>query len=845
MKRGFIYSAADGQRSQGAAGHQSIHSRPQGSFVSPRKRKRSPEPLHDRREAGLSDYLSGAHRGLAMGRRPKVSRKVGEDPFEEADDLDELGTAALEQYELTQREHSISPSPIPGPLPVSPFHDPIPASSSVNQPNICGTTYAPYPNPILSGTQKWGDPYLSHTNQPQAGVAVRGVSQNESSDAARHSPVPSTNSEIKKEEYAERIRQLQEQNYTKDGEVKVLRTEKQRLVGELKKREEQMHELHTRLLSEQKTKEQQLSKEKESLSTQLQFKEQEVLALKQKCALLEQKQKQTNPPVSPAPSSVLPQRISPSTKSQSSSTKEAPVRFLSTETFMPLSQMASTEVTPVQVGQKRSSQEGGQDFAGNNAPKLKSTKRSSIREARNGVNASKKEIAAPNTLAARTTEPQPSSLTELASAEEVQHPSQKNTPLRDGIQGSDPPVVLKVPNKELDGAQLLMLLIQHDLLKVPEFVSRDLSSDEEQSAAEQQPDELDDEPSESSTKLTGLLSLLNLRQQNQDSFTVFPNILTTPASADESGNLQDSFTSYKVLNPKHGNTPNTPVRRLNIRPPKPHTCGRTDISKTRSRQAVAAPVKALSASNTPIHSHSLLGEDATPSLASSIDRGELEKNIASFLRSADSSKFSRMGSVSAISPISFSVVTRSPDPSTVLLQQIGDIIVQYHSDQLAKAKASTLNASGLLDLGENVDSSSIASPKSSVGSTISSKTSSELTSPPKADQDLASQALELLEILVTYSKAVREQILMQPPQFLIDCRSSSAMGFNYQEMESSNASGGESIAVKDNSRTEESADKAPHAVEQSPDLVQRDHPQTATPVHRNVVQRKVGPFSYN
>jgi len=393
-----------------------------------------------------------------------------------------------------------------------------------------------------------------------------------------------------------------------------------------------------------------------------------------------------------------------------------------------------------------------------------------------------------------------------------------------------------------------MLLIQHDLLKVPEFVSRDMSSDEEQSAAEQQPDELDDEPSESSTKLTGLLSLLNLRQQNQDSFTVFPNILTTPASADESGNLQDSFTSYKVLNPKHGNTPNTPVRKLNIRPPKPHTCGRTDISKARSRQAVAAPVKALSASNTPIHSHSLLGEDATPSLASSIDRDELEKNIASFLRSADSSRFSRMGSiVSAISPISFSVVTRSPDPSTVLLQQIGDIIIQYHSDQLAKAKASTLNASGLLDLGENVDSSSIASPKSSVGSTISSKTSSELTSPPKADQDLASQALELLEILVTYSKAVREQILMQPPQFLIDCRSSSAMGFNYQEMESSNASEGESMAVeiKDNSRTEESTDKAPHAVEQSPDLVQREHPQTATPVHRNVVQRKVGPFSYN
>ena len=782
-----------------------------------------------------------------MERRPKASRQVGEDPFEEEDGLDELGTAALEQYELTQREHSNTPSPIPGPLPVSPFRAPIPASSSINQPagtSFRASTHAPNPNPILSGTQKWGNPYQSHTNQPQQSVAEGGIHRNESTNVPTSSPTPSTNLEVEKQEFAERIRHLQEQNYTKDGEVKVLRSEKERLVGELRKREEQMHELHTRLLSEQKTKEQQLSKEKASLSTQLQFKEQEVLALRQKCALLEQKQRPSLQPVSPVPSSVLPQTISSSIKSRSlssSASKEAQVCFLSTETFMPLSQMATTEVTPVQVGQKRSSQDGGEDFAVNNTPKLKSAKRSPTVEDRNGVHASKKVI-----ITTSNTSIAPPSLTELSSVEEVQHPSQRNTPLRDRIQDSDPPVVLKVPNKELDGAQLLMLLIQYDLLKVPEFVSRDLSSDEEQSATEQQPDDLDDEPSESSTKLTGLLSLLNLRQQSQDSFTVFPNILTTPISADESGNLQDSFTSYKVLNPKRGNAPHTPVRKLNIRPPKPHTCGRTDVSKSRSRQAVAGPMKALSASNTPVLSHSLLGEDVNASLAGSIDRSELEKNIASFLRCADSSKFSRMGSsISSLSPISFSAVTRSPDPSTLLLHQIGDIIVQYHSDQLAKAKASTLNASGLLDVGEIVDSSSITSPKSSVGSTISSKTSSELTSPPKADQDLASQALELLEILVTYSKAVREQILMQPPKFSMDSRSSSAMGFNYQETESSNVSEGESMAVevKDNLRTEESADKAPHEVEQSPHLVEREHPQAITPVYRNVVQRKVGPSS--
>ena len=829
MKRGFVYSTSR-QQPKGRAGYQDIYPRLQTSTVSPRKRKRSPEPRQQRvHGAGSINGPPGRGSGAAVGREAKVSRQTADNSFEEEEDLDELGAAALEQYELTQRERSCSPSPTPGPLQMmSPFI--APTIASVNQPSASayGSTQVRNPNPVSGHTQKWPNPYQTHGHQPQHSMVTG--SQNVSSSTAKYLPAPSAiseNSEPETKGYAERIQQLQEQNYTKEGEVKVLRSEKQRLVGELKKREEQMHELHTRLLSEQQTREQQLSREKEALSTQLQFKEQELLALRQKCAILEKKS--SSVPPSPVHSSVLLSKTSSSISSrpQSSSSKE--VQFLSTETFMPLSQMGPTEVTPVHVGQKRSSLEGEHDFTENSATKPKIVKRSppvSPSEAKGSSQSSKKES---------TTES--SNLTGLSKAQE---PQEKASSSKANFQESDPTVVLKVPNKELSGAQLLMLLIQHELLEVPEFVT---CPGEETSATEQQPDNLrnvEDEPSEEpSRKLTGLLSLLHLGQRNQDSFTVFPNILVTPISANES---QDSFTSYKVMNPNLENTPRTPVRRLTIRPPKPHTCARTDISKTRSRLAGVVPGKALSASNTPIQSHLLLGEETT-ALANSVDKSGLEKSIASLLRSADSSKFVRLGSgISALSPIS--VVSQSPDPSTHLLHQIGDIIVQYHSDQLSKAKASASNVSGYLsDLGENLDSSSVASP--SVGSTISSKTSSELTSPPKADQDLASQALELLEILVTYNKAVREQILMRPPQFLIDSRSSSAMDFHSQEVENGSMLEEESIPIKtkDSLKMGESVSKESlHSTEESPYLIGREQPQAATPSHHTIVQRKVGLF---
>ena len=56
-----------------------------------------------------------------------------------------------------------------------------------------------------------------------------------------------------------------------------------------------------------------------------------------------------------------------------------------------------------------------------------------------------------------------------------------------------------------------------------------------------------------------------------------------------------------------------------------------------------------------------------------------------------------------------------------------------------------------------------------------SKCSTDLASPLAGDQQLVTQALEILDTLTTYSKRVREQILLKPPEFVIDSRPSSSL----------------------------------------------------------------------
>lgn len=254
------------------------------------------------------------------------------------DELDDIGTAALEQYELTQRDPGQHRSPTPGSDPIPMSHSTAPGSTSSValewQSRGVGTSQS---------RGSWQNPYIEKKSSVQQPTVI-----SESSAVSQSS-----------EDYHEQIKQLQEQNYTKDGEVKVLRGEKERLMGELRKKDEQMQNVQSRLLSEKQTIQEQLTKEKDTLATRLQFRDQELQAKEQQLLMKEKElaklrerlgQQKSGASVSGAPlssSAMYTPKVMSSIGSAHHGSR--PSEFLSTETFMPLSQMTSGDVTPVQV----------------------------------------------------------------------------------------------------------------------------------------------------------------------------------------------------------------------------------------------------------------------------------------------------------------------------------------------------------------------------------------------------------------------------------------------------------------------------------------------------------------
>ena len=677
-------------------------------------------------------------------------------------DLDELGTAALEEFELTQREGNKSPSPIPEP--VSQFHVPI------GRPNQPSYPTAATSNPVSNRSQRWPNPYdkketpqvSGFQNQPST---LGGQSQN--GRTMKVSPPPDTEYRYKEEihQLQARNQQLLEQNYTRDGEVKVLRNEKERMVGELRKKEGLMHELHTRLLSEQQAKEQQMTKENQSLITQLKFKEQELLDLQGKLAIIEQKQKlpgQSIAQPSPVPLSRAPLKMTSGSKSKLQTLGQK-MEFLSTETFMPLSQLSSSDVTAVHVQQRigPQSEQGSTDGTTKQKTTVPSIETSPIAALAPKNHQENEDITTPTS----TSVPE----AHVATSARQESPSKSTTPDQ-----KDPPVVLDIPSI---GSDLVMLLVQHDLLKVPKFKAEEgvVSADQHTTSLEVSP------PVQPLHKLTGLLSLLHIPVQDSASSLTFSHALTTPVSRLRSEDVH-SFTGGSLkpmpsLDSSTEMTPKTPIRRPRIQPLKSLTCARSDLSRARTRQI--PPGKSLSAANTPIRDNP--EQQMVSSLASSINKSGLEQSIASLLRSTDSSKVSTMfKSLSRICKISPSpTVSRKPirsDASCVyMLQHIGDIIVKYYNEQLVKVRAVFLSGEHVPDLGENFENS-IQSPKSSLSS--SSTTSSRISqdfSPAPADQELVSQLLSALETLTTYSRCVREQLLAEPPEFHIDSGPPSVM----------------------------------------------------------------------
>ena len=424
---------------------------------------------------------------------------------------------------------------------------------------------------------------------------------------------------------------------------------------------------------------------------------------------------------------------------------------------------------------------------------------------------------------------------------------------------SDPEFFLNAPSSmEPTTAQLLMLLVQRDLLKIPFSEQRldvkqlsVMCPGEEESACSFFDDETENtcsssnlsaaesqaKPTATATasssaqdqkKLTGLLSLLHLEPaSNRPGVNLMPQFSSGDSSVSQSSaesSLSESMLTSQIPPPLSLAPPGpsgsssmdivgsstspsdvngtitttttvttTPVRsRSKLHLSKPHTLARTDLTRARTQQHQPSDlVKSQSTSSSPYPRKVVLEDHNPASLASSIDKDSLKQSIAAMLRSADvsmdasslqfgGSEARSFSSISAsCSQLGLGLRGSSSDTSVIsLLKQLGNIVCQYYDEQLNKAQASSnSNMSGFVtDMGSEsllLDASSVSSPKSSIGasSSVSSKTSSDLTCPLEGDQQLASQALDLLETLTTYSKTAREHILMQPPEFNIDSNS--------------------------------------------------------------------------
>ena len=691
--------------------------------------------------------------------RAKMQKTSNEiDNFDdEVDDLDLLGTAALEQYELTQKETVTPDSNLTSQYPQIPKSHFISATNAPSPSEVKEKeTLAAEKSNHLSGQS---DEHSHITSEHQQGLPSKETTDNELEG---------------------KIKLLLEQNYSKDGEVKVLRGEKERLLGELRKKEEQvrqkeeqMHQMQTALLSERQNKEHLLTREMNSLATRLQFKEQEVLTLQEKCAMMEKRYQDPGSRfVSPTWNQTRTQHASSTSVSTKEKTclhtplRDKPTEFISTETFMPLSQLNTGEgcITPVHIGSVRP--QGHTDH-----------------------HVSKKGGKAKKTTRSRSISPNPSNLKKLkyrsksdkdnaTSSRERLHPDSNTLHVSESIPSAaeerspdktaKSPLVLHVPGRGIDGAQILMLLVKQNLLKPPSFLrhaDEQVQGSANSTASYAESHLLDQIEGD---KVTGLLSLLNLGQKQSVSFNHC--LHSTPAighSSDSSFQRQSSDSGSSSLT--------TPTRHSRLLPTKPHTLARTNISQLRLRSSsglLTATKKANSTANTPVKVS--ISNPTTSSLLSSIDAGSLHRNIGNLLVSSELATFSKKKRDTLLSLNSSFQSDSSYDSVIDILKQVGKLITNYHKVQLKKVRASSNLCSHLsYDSSESTDASLLYSPRSS--STASSRNISDLTSPPLGDQQLFTQALEILETLVSYSRQVREQVLLQPPEFVIDSRPSSSL----------------------------------------------------------------------
>lgn len=689
----------------------------------------------------------------------------------EADDyLDELGTAALEQYELTQRP---------------------PLVADVHSPSSSTQTHWLTSDPIVVAGQSEASAVPHESKQ----MVWKGKGRKQPSGELV-GEVRALQDELSKEVC--KVRELEEKGYEKDGEVKLLRSE-------LRKKDDQLRELHARLVSQQKEKDEQFTREAKSLSTQLEFKDQELAALRERCSTLEQRNKQPSAShTSPIPHSRPPRRNAPGEGATRSSQKDSD--FLSTETFMPLSQMSSSDVTPVHVS--RASKTGPHASDGKSvSPETSNVKhRTHVHTASQTpsiIGDKGKSVEGQHCIVDQSAEvPSKAGQSSTSKPQKASQPSAPPSGSKTAASSSsdfeidEKPIFISVPPPEVSSRDLLMLLSHRDLLETPSFDDNEDESTVDHSRSQ-------NSLHSTTSGLPGLFSLLHIPHSSSSSPVFSACGMTTPIASSKFNSMTppSAGTSMSVpsLELSTDSLPQTPIRKTKLQLHKPHTCARTDMIRSRTR---AAPDdfplrKTMSASNTPTRTSTIPTDDTdeTPvshTLLKSINVGSLQGSILSLLREEESSTVSsflnqsgRSRSVSQFSSSSALLYSAIQDSFTSqgddvrveirLLLDLGDIVCRYVTEQTEKAHASTMSNSNASF--SDLDSLDTQSPRSSAGSSsTSSRSNSDLNQPSRADQSVVYQSLSILDTLLTYSRQAREQLTAPPPpEFLLEDEISTAL----------------------------------------------------------------------
>lgn len=798
-----------------------------------------PDNLRSRKRP-RSPIRSGSLLEFGSVKACRISDSVDGKPGDEVDELDLIGISALEDYESTQRE-SHSQNSIPGIL----EPNGIPVSHSIPTQHSGGVDYK---FSVEKGKEENAQIMLNFppdetrspicANAKQSGTSLSAAVKGASADSEIHLEA--------------KVLYLQEQNYTKDGEVKVLRGEKERLERELKKKSEQLECIQTQLNSEKRDRELAAAKEKDSSLTRLQFKEQELLSLQDRCAELERKCQQdqlsqslntslaslSRMPIKSQPLRTCPQSTNKknslyrvresngdhvSTASQNTTTE-----FLSTETFMPLSQLNSGGdrgiggLISVPVEPSRPARKGRQQ-----QPKGSSRRgytRNACGQNKSGATRSRSISPVPSEMKSMKRKSR-SGDGHFSRSEGILEPGleiyamQSNPtsyeaspplpPLSLPKIEKDLPLVLSVPGRELDGDKILMLLIKGNLQKPPSLISAQQMEQKPHtlrvgttSSGSNQPSQLQPQ-----NEITGFLSLLSHATKHfpssfSSSFGNAPHstpVVTLFHSPSSPSSPLLASTSIPDISPLR-----TPSRKQSLIPAKPHTLARTNLAQGRVRQnsclLMSARIKSFSATNTPIrapplplrHQQSISG-----SLISSISADSLHNSMGELLASSEISQFAFLSSHHQ--RMGRKRVEREGRHGgngylnvIKIFLEVGNLIVKYNEEQMCKIRSlqtSAFSSSSSEGSSECLDTSLLMSPRSSSkASSISELSSSSFFSPTTGNQQLLTDTLYTLETLVAYSKQVREQILLQPLEFVIDSRPSSSLGMHLNNPASSNSS---------------------------------------------------------